>query len=104
MPDLPTEPVFTVHEAAALGWTGSALKNAVRHHRLFRVRRGVYTTSGAVTPALAAHAAGRRHPRAVISHRSAALLHGLPLLGAQPAFAELTVRPRGNTDVPAAHI
>lgn len=104
MRPLPPAPVFTVEDALAAGWTASALKNAVRRGRVTRLRRGVYTSAPEVDAALQATGAALRHPASVISHRSAALVHGLPLLGPRPPQPELTVRPRGNIDIPAAHV
>lgn len=103
MRPLPPSAVFTVAEAYATGWTASALQNAVRHGRIRRLRRGVYTALGKETPALAAVGAARAVPQAVVSHRSAALLHGLPLIGPQPPVPELTVPPRTRGDIPSVH-
>lgn len=104
MRDLPTGPVFTYDDALAAGWTYSALKNAVRHGRLVRVRRGVYMSAPAMSPELAAIAAGRAITGAAVSDRSATLIQGLPLLGARPPLPELTVPPRGNVNHPAVHL
>jgi hypothetical protein len=104
MRELPQTPVFTVDEARSLGWTDSALRHGVSRGRLLRVRRGVYTSRPTITRETAAVAAVRATPNAVVSHRSAALLHGLPLLGAQPSVPELTVRPREPADHPALHL
>lgn len=104
MRSLPPSPVFTVDEAVVAGWTPSALKHAVRRGHLLRLRRGVYTACPSATPELAAVAAARAIPRAVVSHRSAALLHGLPLLGRPPLRPEITVPPRGNANFPAVHL
>ncbi len=96
--------MFTSDEAIAAGWTSSALKNGVRHGAIIRLRRGVYTAGPAETPELAAIAAAIAVPRAVVSHRSAALLHGLPLLGRSPALPEVTVPPRSGANHPRVHI
>lgn len=103
MRSLPPSPVFTVHDAAAHGWTSSALRNAVHHGRLLRVRRGVYSSVLDRNPVTAAAAAARRYSGSVVSHRSAVLMHGLPLLGREPAVPELTVAPRSNANIQHAH-
>jgi hypothetical protein len=70
--------LFTAGQAAALGLTAEALEAAVERRRVRRVRRGVYAFNG-LPPSrweaimAAALAAG---PDAVISHRSAAVIHG----------------------------
>ena len=104
MRELPSSAVFTLDDALGCGWTSAALRHAVRNGRLRRMRRGVYASVGTGGPCLDAIAAARSYPGAVVSHRSATLLHGLPLLGAQPALAELTVRPGGNANLPAVHV
>jgi hypothetical protein len=104
MRDLPDAPVFTVAEAQAAGWTHSALQNAVRHRRLTRLRRGVYTSCGEQRALVDAVAAARSYSRSVVSHRSAVLLHGLPLIGSQPPVPELTVPPRSNANMHSAHV
>ena len=96
--------MFTVAEAYAAGWTPSALKNAVQRGRIERVRRGAYTIRQHITPEISAIAAARTVPHAVVSHRSAALLHGLPLIGARPPLPEITVPPRTRGDVPDVHL
>jgi very-short-patch-repair endonuclease len=51
-----------------------------------------------------ARAAARSRRGSVISHRSAALIHGLPLLGRVPVEPSLTVPPRAADRTSAAHI
>jgi Transcriptional regulator, AbiEi antitoxin len=76
---------FLAREASAFGWSERRLAGLVSRGQLVRVERGVY----AVTERWAAQspqqrqlglvrAAARLVPRALVSHRSAALLHGLP--------------------------
>ncbi|MDQ2754098.1 MAG: type IV toxin-antitoxin system AbiEi family antitoxin domain-containing protein, partial [Actinomycetota bacterium] len=95
--------LFTVHQAAAYQVTQKALLGATERGLLRRVRRGVYAFSGtrasAWEPTLAASlaAGGAVSPgadaaggaRAVISHRSAAAVHGLA--GIRPGKPELTM-------------
>src|SRR4051794_22548436 len=101
---LPQTPVFTVDDALALGWTPSALRNAVRHGRIVRLRRGVYSSVREQRPAIDAVAAARAYDQSVVSHRSALLLHGLPLVGSAPPVPELTVRPRTNANLHNVHV
>jgi predicted transcriptional regulator of viral defense system len=101
---LPTAAVFTTVEALEAGWTRSALKNAVLQGRLIRLRRGTYTAMPDPGRAEAAIATARLIPRAVVSHRSAVLLHGLPLLGSQPPVPEITVPPRSGGKLAAVHL
>src|SRR3712207_818946 len=80
----PQEP-FLAREAPGLGLSPGRLPGLVRRGHLVRVERGVY----AVSTAWQAQSPQQRHlglvraavrlvPRAVVSHRSAALVHGLP--------------------------
>ena len=103
MPELPDRP-FTVAEASDLGWTPSALRHAVASGRLLRARRGIYAPPGSNELELAALAAALNYPQGVISHRSAALLHGLPLVGRPTAKPELTVPPRAKANLPDVHV
>jgi hypothetical protein len=70
--------LFTAGQAAALGLTAEALEAAVRKRRVRRVRRGVYAVNGPPPsrwePVMAAALAAGRE--AIISHRSAAVIHG----------------------------
>ena len=82
--------VFTTADAGAAGWTMSALKNAVRTGRIRRVRAGVYIARAADEPGsfrnrerdltTEAVAAARTITGCILTHRSAALMHGLPVL------------------------
>lgn len=101
---LPDTPTFSRTDSNRLGWSDSALARAVRSGRLVRVRRGHFTAGCPPTPELLAIAAARACAGSVISHRSALLLHGLPLVGPRPEEPELTVPPRRRVDVPGAHV
>lgn len=98
--------VFTHHEALAAGWTQSALTHAVSRGRLRRLRRGVYVVGTTPEPGavLDAIGAARAYPRAVISHRSALLMHGLPLIGGMPPRPEMTVPPRAGANLHRVHV
>lgn len=103
MRPLPPSVVFTVDEAAEHGWTSSALRNAVRQGRLVRPRRGVYSSMLDQYSVIDAVAAARSYRGSVVSHRSALLLHDLPLLGRDSAVPDLTVPPRTNVNMHGAH-
>jgi very-short-patch-repair endonuclease len=99
---MPASPLFTRRELRAVGWSDSALDRAVRSGRIHRLRRDQFTTADrSVDPGLIAAAAARACTGAVVSHRSAALVHGLPLLQPPPR-PELTVPPRSTGDVAGA--
>lgn len=104
MRPLPTDDVFTRADARDLGWTDSAISRAVRSGRLVRLRRGHFAISSAQPPDpwAAARAAAMACGGSVISHRSAALAHGLPLLTPPPTRPDLTVQPRRTGDVAGA--
>jgi hypothetical protein len=94
---LPQADLFTRAEALALGWSDSALTRAVRSGRLVRVRRGRFARHepDAVTAGIAA---ARSCGASVMSHRSAALLHGMPLVGAGVFRPDLTLSPPSTGD------
>jgi very-short-patch-repair endonuclease len=104
MRPIPSSPAFTHREALESGWTQSALTCAIRRGSLRRLRRGVYTAEAGFSPALDAIGAARAYPGAVVSHRSALLLHDLPLVGAAPPLPELTVPPRAAGNLAAVHV
>src|ERR1700722_15639661 len=87
--------LFTLRQARDLGATSSALRNAVARGWLRPVRRGVYAFAGrrpsawesVVAASLAAGSA------AVISHRSAAAIHGFWAADTKP---ELTLPGPGH--------
>ena len=97
---------FCRADALDLGWTDSALSRAVRSGRLLKPRRGWFVVpSGAegepIDPRLAAVAAAGACSGSVVSHRSAALLHGLPVFG-RSFRPELTVSRNGTGDTAGA--
>ena len=96
--------LFDRATAITLGWTDGALCRAVRSGRLIRPRHGLYCRpEHADSPALGAVAAARACRGSVVSHRSAALLHGVPLLGtAGDRRPGLTLPPRSTGDVKGA--
>lgn len=97
--------LFTRKQALASGYRGAQIR-ALTAGEWVQVRRGVYavrTAYDALTPAgrhvlqAAAYAlASRLSP--VVSHRTGALAHSLPLLGSSPAVPQLTRAPRSVDD------
>ncbi|MBF4479349.1 Transcriptional regulator, AbiEi antitoxin, Type IV TA system [Rhodococcus rhodochrous J3] len=80
------EPNFLLRsDLLAGGTTSDEIRQAVRSGRLRNITRGVYVDGGVDVDALTLHHArvlarrGRTTPDAVVSHVSAAVLHGLPL-------------------------
>lgn len=103
MRDFPANVLLSRDEALAIGWSDSALSRAARRGDIARVRRG-YFARPPVTPLLAAEAACRACTGSAISHRSAALVHSVPLLGGDPVVPELSVEPTNGTTIVGAHI
>lgn len=104
MRSLPDTPVFSRSDARALGWSDSALTRAIAGGRLIPVRRGQLTRPGTVDQRIAALAAARDRAGSAISHRSALLMHGLPVVGRTPHRPEITVPPNGPGTALAAHL
>jgi hypothetical protein len=101
MRSLPATAVFSRADARVCGWSDPALTRAARSGGMIRLRQGLYTGAALDARALAL-AAAHACSGSVISHRSAALLYGLPLLGGAPERPDLTVEPRGTGDVAGA--
>ncbi len=104
-------PSFTTSEAAAAGISRRVLSRLVRRSQMIRVQQGVYQQkfSAQGVPERwqmleAEHAARSRaalltHPRHALSHQSAALVMGLPVLlhpEAPVHLTALTVQPRSR--------
>ena len=94
-------------EAVTGGWSDDELGRLVRAGELARLRRGAYVDAilpadkGAVHRLLVrATMAGLRRP-AVVSHQSAAVLHGLPLWDVPLDRVHVTRRPRAWNDTSA---
>jgi hypothetical protein len=85
--------LFSLSQAAELGYTDKRLAGAVRRGEFRRVRRSVYAIGGArpasVEPAIAAALAVGR--AVVVSHASAAAVHGLWCAPPRASPVELTV-------------
>jgi hypothetical protein len=94
--------VFTRHDLVAAGRSETEVRRRVRRGEWVRLRHGVYVdaqrleharTDESVHHRLLAAAVLRatRTPHAVITGRSAALVHGLPLLHPAPDLVEVSV-------------
>jgi hypothetical protein len=110
VPELPDHQgqrgLFTVAQAQAAGWTHAQLETAVRRKELAVVARGLYVRSDVLdaTGDVDRHALDVR--AAILAagvgwhgaRRSAALIHGLPLIGKPPVVPQLVrdVRGRGK--------
>ncbi|MGY1606477.1 MULTISPECIES: type IV toxin-antitoxin system AbiEi family antitoxin domain-containing protein [unclassified Geodermatophilus] len=87
------------------GWSDDELARARRSGALSRVRRGAYVQGALPTAAAVRHhllvratVAGLRRD-AVVSHESAAVLHGLPTWGLRLARVHVTRQPPASSDV-----
>jgi hypothetical protein len=96
--------VFTHRQALLAGYSAAEIRHRVESGRWYRLARGGYVAAAGYD---AEDAAGRhrllvgatllvRRSPAVASHASAAVLHGLPLLGPPPDAVHLTVAGRGR--------
>src|SRR6478672_5604488 len=92
--------VFSAADAAAHGLDGHALGRLVRSGECVRLTRGWYAVASVVPPdpegrhALTARALGRASAgRAVVSHHSALVLHGLPTYAVRLDTVHLTSLP-----------
>ncbi len=103
-PQLPPVPVLR-RRLLAEGWSDDELARARRSGTMARVRRGAYVDGALPTPGALRHrllvqptlADLRRD--AVVSHESAAVLHGLPTWGLRLARVHVTRRPPASSDV-----
>lgn len=99
---LPASPIFTRVDALAAGWSDAALLHAVATGQLVRLRRGIYADPRLADPQRAeAIAASIACSGSVISHASAAVMHGIPLL-VPAGRPELTVTPTATGDTTRA--
>jgi hypothetical protein len=100
----PVSEMLLRREAVATGWSDDELGRLVRAGELARLRRGAYVDSVLPAEPAAVHRlliratiAGLRRP-AVVSHQSAAVLHGLPLWDVPLDRVHVTRRPRAWND------
>jgi hypothetical protein len=95
--------VFSRADARACGWSDAALSRAVRSGRVLRLKHDQFTApENRDDPRVIAAAAARSCRGSVVSHRSAAVIHGLPLLRPPPLRPDLTIAPRATGDVAGA--
>lgn len=96
--------VFTRADALAAGVTDRQLGGRIRRGELHVLRPGVYVDcpEDVDVVTLAAAAARKLGPDAVVSHQTAALLHGIALLGPRVARADVT-RPAALDRTPDAY-
>jgi len=103
----PLSELLLRRDAVVAGWSDDELNRLVRSGQLSRLRRGAYVDQ--VLPPRAedvhrllvqATLAGLRRP-AVVSHQSAAVLHGLPLWDVPLDRVHITRRPRAWNDTSA---
>jgi hypothetical protein len=100
----PVSELLLRREAVTSGWTDDELGRLVRAGELTRLRRGAYVDSVLPAEPAALHRllvratiAGLHRP-AVVSHQSAAILHGLPLWDVPLDRVHVTRRPRAWSD------
>jgi hypothetical protein len=93
MRPLPDAEIFDRDALRRLGWSNSAVSRVIRSGRLTRVRHGQLALAGPVDERIAALAAAADIAGAVISHRSALIMHDLPIVGPRPPLPEVTVPP-----------
>jgi hypothetical protein len=104
MRPLPPDPVFSRSDMRACGWSDSAINRALVSGPLVQVRRGWLAANSDDAERKKAIAVARANPCAVLSHRSAALMHRLPIVGARATVPEVTVLPRGPGNITGAHV
>jgi predicted transcriptional regulator of viral defense system len=93
--------VFTPADAAACGFSRSAVRHRLAIGEWVRLRRGVFAESAAIAGdhtateiARVAAAIAAVGPGAAASHHSAAVLHGLALYGRRPSYVAVTTNKR----------
>ena len=99
--------VFGPSDAAVAGLSARIVERAVRNGEVRRLTRGVFVADSVWRQAsrrgrhlLLVDAAVRLQPRAVVSHHSAALLHGLPTPFRMPEWVALTTDCSTRTATP----
>ena len=104
--DLTTEAHLRYAELMAGGLTYSDVVSRMRQGQLTRIRRGIYGTAPDLTPEeshlrLILATMPDVHPGNVLSHESAALLHGLPVSRDGLTRVTMIRRTAGHTDTSA---
>ena len=99
--------VFGLSEAGAAGLSARTLVRAIRGGGVRRLARGVFVADAVWRPAsrrdrhlLLVAACVRLQPRAVVSHHSAAVVHGLPIPWSLPSWVALTTDRSDRTATP----
>jgi hypothetical protein len=99
--------VFDLSEARAAGLSARVVERAVRGGDVRRLARGVFTADAVWRQAsrrdrhlLLVGASVHLQPRAVISHHSAALVHGLPIPWRLPSWVAMTTDGSVRTATP----
>jgi hypothetical protein len=100
----PHDELLLRRAAVAAGWSDDELGRHARGGRLARLRRGAYLPGAVPVDPAARHRllvratlAGLRRP-AVVSHQSAAVLHGLALWGVGLGRVHVTRRPPASSE------
>lgn len=101
---LPDLPVFDRAALRAASWSDSAISRALASGRLAQVRRGWFAAPGHDAERAAALAVAQARTATVLSHRTAAAMHGLPIVGARTPVPEITVPPRWAGNAADAHL
>jgi very-short-patch-repair endonuclease len=112
--DWPKLSLITTAQLRARGWSAQQIETSVRRGALVRIARGVYVRAQVATAFAArqdgehliraAAAAIRAGRGAVVSHRSAAVLHGIDLIGL-PGDVTLTgSAPTGRKGCSGIHV
>jgi hypothetical protein len=100
----PPDRLILRRHAVGQGWTDDELARLVRAGAWTRLGRGAYLDGALPEDAYARHrllvraALARLGTSAVVSHQSAAVLHGLPLWGARLSEVHVTRRPPAWND------
>ena len=99
--------VFGLREADQAGLSARTLERAVRGGLVHRLARGVFVADAVWRPGsprdrhlLLVGASLRLQPRAVVSHHSAALVHGLPIPWRLPPWVAMTTSGSVRTATP----
>jgi hypothetical protein len=102
---LPPDDLLLRENATADGWTDDELARELRGGQLVRLRRGAYLPGAPPSDPATRHRLlvratldGLRRP-AVVSHQSAAVLHGLPLWGVGLGQVHVTRRPPASSEI-----
>lgn len=97
--------LLTRTELDQLGWTSHGLNTAMRAQQLTRLRRGYYSQADDTTRPTILATRDACSPEAVLSHATAAWLHGLPVRRAAMESVHVTRSRRGGGRAdPGVHV